>query len=190
MTKSQVMRDVTAGFPASTTRRGSSLGSVRADQPGPVSESLCSASVPSVEPGCSRIASVKSFGTDCRLWRWISVALFAVPWFLPILGSKGAEALAACYYWWIVFAYPSHAVGTLCGLTLLSGVFAIPAIALGCASGHRDDQAKKKCMIGHTSRTSLMQPTRDNVLVPCWAPVARAADGQRSAGEAIGRRGA
>ena len=73
---------------------------------------------------------MKHFKTERRLWFWISLGMFVVPWFLPIVEMKG-EKMAPCYFWWILFAYPGHAFETLSGLALLSLLCGIPAIALG-----------------------------------------------------------
>ena len=73
---------------------------------------------------------MKRFTTERRLWFWISVGLFVVPWFLPIVGDKGGN-VAAWHFWRVLFVYPSHFVETLVGLAMLSLVFGIPAIALG-----------------------------------------------------------
>ncbi len=73
---------------------------------------------------------MKHFKTERRLWFWISLGMFVAPWFLPIAGVKGSN-VAPCYFWWILFAYPSHIVETLSGLALLCLMFGIPVIALG-----------------------------------------------------------
>jgi len=73
---------------------------------------------------------MKHFKTERRLWFWISLGMFVVPWFVPIGWVKGSSVVP-CYFWWILFAYPSHAVETLCGLGLISLMFGIPAIAFG-----------------------------------------------------------
>ena len=70
------------------------------------------------------------FKTNRRLWFWISLVLFIVPWFLPIWGVKGSQMMPAAI-WYILVAFPNHLTESLfciCGFTL---IFGLPAISIG-----------------------------------------------------------
>lgn len=71
------------------------------------------------------------FKTDLRLWFWISLVLFVVPWFLPIWGGKGADKMMPAVIWLVLVQFPSHLGESLFGICGFTLVFGAPAILVG-----------------------------------------------------------
>jgi hypothetical protein len=74
--------------------------------------------------------ALKRFKTQTRLWSWISLVLFVVPWFVPFGDLKGSGYLPVTC-WWVLFAYPGHLVETLAFIGYFILLFGIPAICIG-----------------------------------------------------------
>jgi hypothetical protein len=74
---------------------------------------------------------MKRFKTAPRLWLWISLGLFVVPWFLPILGGKGSETVAPWRFWTILFTDPTHFPEALWGIAFFTLLYGVPAVAVG-----------------------------------------------------------
>ena len=76
--------------------------------------------------------ALKRFRTEWRLWLCLSLALFVVPWFVPMLSAKGGPNVAPGMLWVGFFAAPSQ-IGEdgLTFMGILTLLFGIPAIALG-----------------------------------------------------------
>ncbi len=70
------------------------------------------------------------FKTNLRLWFWISLVLFVVPWFLPIWGVKG-DAIMPAAIWLILIEYPDHLFESFMGIFMFTLLFGIPAISVG-----------------------------------------------------------
>lgn len=68
--------------------------------------------------------------TDWRLWLFISVVIFAVFWFLPIIGEK-ESSVPAYHLFPILFQYPHSAGETFFVLCIITGFFAIAAGVFG-----------------------------------------------------------
>ena len=73
--------------------------------------------------------TLKRFKTDRRLWFWISVVLFVVPWLMPMVGKRFEMPPAAC--WVILFTHPEHFVETAIFIGMFSLLFGVPAISVG-----------------------------------------------------------
>lgn len=69
------------------------------------------------------------FNTDRRLWFWISLVLFVIPWFLPIIWVKG-ESLRPAHYWIGLFTDSSH-MEELVGIGYFTSLFGVTAFAVG-----------------------------------------------------------
>lgn len=70
------------------------------------------------------------FKTDTRWWFWISLVLFVVPWFLPILNDKGSSTSPGiCLI--ILFTHPGHIGMSLTFIGMFTLMFGIPAISIG-----------------------------------------------------------
>jgi hypothetical protein len=70
------------------------------------------------------------FKTDKRLWFWISLVLFIVPWFLPIWGIKNDTMMPATI-WLILVEYPDHLFESFTGICVFTLLFGVPAISIG-----------------------------------------------------------
>jgi hypothetical protein len=70
------------------------------------------------------------FKTDWRWWTWISLVLFVVAWFIPMLFMKG-DAGTPAYFWILLFTHPSYFFETLVFIGMYSLLFSIPAISIG-----------------------------------------------------------
>lgn len=93
--------------------------------------------------------------TDRRLWFWISLVLFVIPWLLPIYVLEG-HAIQPIVFWARVFYDPSIMDegwgGNLIIMELFSLHACIPAVALGwilqwfivLARGRRENKTKSK----------------------------------------------
>lgn len=73
---------------------------------------------------------MKRFKTDYRLWFWVSITLFVVPWCLPIWDVKGRSTPPGICFW-ILFSSPSHILEALGIIAIFTLLFGIPAFALG-----------------------------------------------------------
>jgi len=88
----------------------------------------------------------KRFKMNWRLWFWISLVLFVVPWFIPNSNKSYDEPDA--YLWYALFAYPDHSgeIWTLIGYSGL--LYGLPAIFVGwvlqCAIVMVGDSRKSK----------------------------------------------
>jgi len=71
------------------------------------------------------------FKTNGKWWFWISLALFVVPWFLPLWGMKGGERMMPAAIWIILFTHLDHFMETLMGTCMMSLLFGVPAISIG-----------------------------------------------------------
>ena len=76
--------------------------------------------------------ALKRFKTEWHLWAWISLVLFLVPWFVPMLSAKGGPNVAPGALWLGLFAAPSQ-IGEdgLRFIGILTLMFGIPAISIG-----------------------------------------------------------
>jgi len=76
----------------------------------------------------------KKFKTDRRLWFWVSLVLFVIPWLLPIIVFKG-EVVQPAVFWVRLFHDTSNL--DLSGAAYLMCIFhftlffGVPAIAIG-----------------------------------------------------------
>ena len=73
---------------------------------------------------------MKRFKTDYRLWFWVSIALFVVPWCLPICDVKGRSTPPGICFW-ILLSSPRHILEALGIIAIFTLLFGIPAFALG-----------------------------------------------------------
>jgi hypothetical protein len=74
--------------------------------------------------------SLKRFKTDKRWWFWISLVLFVVPWFLPILNVEGSPmSPGVCSI--ILLKHPGHIGGTLTMIGTFTLLIGVPAISIG-----------------------------------------------------------
>jgi hypothetical protein len=69
--------------------------------------------------------ALKRFQTNGRLWFWISLVLFIIPWFVPF----GDYFPILLFY--ILFAFPSHIFETTVFIGFYCLLFGIPAMAVG-----------------------------------------------------------
>lgn len=69
------------------------------------------------------------FETNKRLWLFISVGLFLVPWFALRMG-KG-DGMCPAGLWLVLFEYPDHGLETLGVLLILSLSFGTVAVVIG-----------------------------------------------------------
>ena len=74
--------------------------------------------------------ALKRFQTDLRLWFWISLMLFVIPWFVPFGDLKGSGYLPIIC-WGVLFTAPSHIFEALVFIGFFCLLFGIPAIAIG-----------------------------------------------------------
>jgi len=72
----------------------------------------------------------KQFKTDLRLWFWISLVLFLVPWFLPIWGVNG-DTLMPAAIWLILIEHPDHLFESLACIFMFTLSFGVPAVSIG-----------------------------------------------------------
>jgi hypothetical protein len=74
--------------------------------------------------------SLKRLTINRRWWFWISLVLFVVPWFLPILDVEGAPmSPGVCSI--ILLKDPGHIGGTLTMIGMFILLIAVPAISIG-----------------------------------------------------------
>lgn len=74
--------------------------------------------------------SLKRFRIDRRLWFWISLVLFVVPWLLPIWDVKGSP-MPPGNCWIILFTHPDHFGETMTIIGAFALLFGVPAISIG-----------------------------------------------------------
>jgi hypothetical protein len=92
----------------------------------------------------------RRFETNKRLWLFVSLTLFLIPWFVMPFG-KGNEMRPAGL-WLVLFQYPDHAYGTTVFLLIFTLLFGIPAVAIGWVL---------QCLIVMLS-SSFKKPTRQD----------------------------
>lgn len=75
---------------------------------------------------------LKRFRPKWRLWICVSLALFVVPWFVPMLSRKGGPNVPPGVLWVGSFAAPDQlGEDGLMFIGVLTLLFGIPAVALG-----------------------------------------------------------
>jgi hypothetical protein len=72
---------------------------------------------------------MKRFTTDKRLWLFISLALFLVPWFVLRVGKW--DDMCPAGLWIILFQYPDHFFETAYFLLAWTLILGIPAVSVG-----------------------------------------------------------
>jgi hypothetical protein len=75
----------------------------------------------------------KEFKTNGWLWFWISLVLFVVPWFIPMIDCKG-DHLPPAWFFIIPFISLDHMEGAIDALgciVICSLLFSVPAISIG-----------------------------------------------------------
>lgn len=75
----------------------------------------------------------KEFKTNGWLWFWISLVLFVVPWFIPMIDCKG-EYLRPAWVFIVPFISENHMAGVIYALgctVICSLLFSVPAISIG-----------------------------------------------------------
>src|SRR5262245_35967993 len=73
--------------------------------------------------------ALRRFETDMRLWIWISLTLFAIAWFAPLLGKFGDTPAAAL--WFILLNYPKNIGVVLYFLAVYTLIFGSASILVG-----------------------------------------------------------
>jgi hypothetical protein len=74
--------------------------------------------------------ALKRFTTDRRLWFWISLVLFVIPWFLPLGDMKGSSFPMGIYVVGLFFGF-DHFGECLVVVAMCSLFFSIPAAVIG-----------------------------------------------------------
>jgi hypothetical protein len=72
--------------------------------------------------------SLPRFTTDRRLWFWISLVLFAAPWFVCTFGKDDDHPIMLLR---MIVTQPSHFVEVLPFILAFTLLFGIPAVILG-----------------------------------------------------------
>jgi hypothetical protein len=83
----------------------------------------------SVRSAILKQMNLRRFTTHKRLWLFVSLTLFLIPWFVIPFG-KGNEMTPAGL-WLVLFQYPDHAYSTALFLLIFIFLFGIPALAIG-----------------------------------------------------------
>jgi hypothetical protein len=71
----------------------------------------------------------RKFKTDRRLWFWISLVIFVIPWLLPIIVFRGHAAQPAVL-WSGLFTDPNYMDSYLAGIGIFTLAFGVPAVAI------------------------------------------------------------
>ena len=75
--------------------------------------------------------ALKRFQTDGRLWFWISLVLFVIPWFVPFGDKVLGSGFLPIMCWVGLFVEQSHIYELLVFIGFFCVLFGIPAIAIG-----------------------------------------------------------
>jgi hypothetical protein len=100
--------------------------------------------------------TLRKYSTNTRIWWIVSLALFVIPWFIPMAGKSGEHWYALMFLLWVFDPGPGQFGEALTFLGFYVFLFGVPALVIGwviqCVIVMARDRLKGVHHAGSTSR--------------------------------------